>query len=163
MIYEKYNERLYNKFDSANKIYADLILRKVGELINAKSYKTREHLRAIPISGWQSIEKGSSWGGEWENIWIKGTAVVPKEAEGKKLYAVAKTGAREILYFKNGKPSGIFNSQNDFIGGDHGAQLITGCGKTGEEFELLHHHRTTRYVSVKTLVNTCLVSRCSGE
>lgn len=136
MIYQKYNERLYTKFENADKIYANQIFKKIGELTNVKVYKTQEHLRLVPITGWQNIEKNSEWGGEWENIWIKGNVVVPKEAEGKKLYAVAKTGAREILYFKNGKPSGIFNTQSDFIGGDHGAQLITSYGKTGDEFEL---------------------------
>jgi hypothetical protein len=61
---------------------------------------------------------------------------VPEEAAGKKLYAVAKTGAVEVLFFIDGKPAGIYNSRGDFFGGMHSAQLICENAVPGTSYKL---------------------------
>ena len=110
MVYERYTGRMYGKLKAAADIYSKLIFTKVGELSDAEYLDTAEHFRSVPAEGWQPLEKGRRWGGEWQNMWVAGKAVVPAEAAGKKLYAVSNANAVEILFFVDGKPCGIFNS-----------------------------------------------------
>ncbi len=135
MVYERYNKRMYDKLEAVNKLYASRIFKKVGEPEAPMYLETKEHFRLPPEDGWKPLEKGLRWGGEWVNLWIRGRAVVPAEAAGKKLYAVSHANAREILFFVDGKPSGIFNSTGDYIGTMHCAEKI--CeGPAGEVHEL---------------------------
>ncbi|MHB1152688.1 MAG: alpha-mannosidase [Eubacteriales bacterium] len=136
MIYERYSARMREKLKHCNGIYANFIFNKVGELRDTVKLETTEHLRSVPTDGWESFSGGFGWGGEWQNLWVKGYVTVPAEAAGKKLYAVAKTGAVEILYYVNGRPAGIFNSKGDYIGAVHSAELITADAVPDETFEL---------------------------
>lgn len=136
MIYERYSSRMREKLKRCNSIYAGFLFKKAGELRDTVKLETSEHLRSVPKDGWESFDGSFGWGGEWQNLWVKGNAAVPAETAGKKLYAVAKTGATEILYFKNGRPSGLFNSKGDHVGAVHSAQLITANAVPGETFEL---------------------------
>jgi len=136
MVYERYTGRMHGKLKAAADIYSKLIFAKVGELSDAVYLDTAEHFRSVPAEGWQPLEKGRRWGGEWQNMWVAGKAVVPAEAAGKKLYTVSNANAVEILFFVNGKPCGIFNSKNDFIGAMHSAELITADAKEGDVYDL---------------------------
>lgn len=136
MIYERYSSRMREKLKRCNNIYAGFLFKKAGELRDTVKLETSEHLRSVPKDGWESFDGSFGWGGEWRNLWVKGNATVPAGAAGKKLYAAAKTGATEILYFKNGRPAGIFNSKGDHVGAVHSAQLITADAEPGETFEL---------------------------
>ena len=78
MIYDKYVSMIRGKLESAGKIYIPLAYRKVGELQDIRYYETKEHLHsAIPQDGYKSADGAFSWGGEWGNAWIRGTARVP--------------------------------------------------------------------------------------
>ena len=99
MYNEKLNERLYVKIEHALHIYEKYIYKKVGELQNAEGFETVEHLRGVPADGWSPIEPGYSWGGEWNNLWVRGSFTVPAELAGKKLYAVSSCGGVEQLFF----------------------------------------------------------------
>ncbi len=136
MIHERYSARLREKLNRLNRIYGNLIFKKVGELQDQMFFDTQEHLRSVPTDGWQPLEKGRVWGGEWKNMWVKGNVTVPPEAEGRKLYAVSNADATEILFFINGVPKGIFNSKNDFIGGMHSAELIDPNAAVDKSYEL---------------------------
>lgn len=136
MYNENMNNRIFEKLDHALRIYEQLIYTPVGELQNTEALFTEEHLRAVPESGFAPIEKGTAWGGEWNNMWLKGEFTVPAELDGKALYALSGCGGNEQLFFLNGVPKGIYNSKNrEYVGGRHAAQFI-GRVKAGETYAL---------------------------
>ncbi len=136
MYNENLKNRVFNKLQAAMKIYEKMIYEKVGELTNTEAYRTAEHLRAVPETGFTPIAPGESWGGEWQNMWLRGEFTVPAELDGKDLYAVSGCGGAEQLFFLNGVPKGIINSKNrDFIGGSHACQYL-GKAKAGETLQL---------------------------
>lgn len=136
MIFEKYKERLYKKLAGLPQRYARYMYIPVGELEDAEFLETKEHFRSVPDVGWNKLCGTHDWGGEWNNLWVRGSFTVPENLDGKKLYAMPYTGAVEILFFVNGKPAGIFNSRGDELGGLHSSRLITPCAKAGERIEL---------------------------
>lgn len=117
--------------------YEGLIFEKVGEIEDAKYLITKEHLREVPAENLENLEKGMKWGAFYDNLWVVGKTTVPKEAEGKKLYAVSHAGNGEELFFINGVPSGMFSWKKfNCTGGAHDAQLITANAKQGDVYEL---------------------------
>ncbi len=125
MYSEKMTERVLTKLENALKIYEKMIYVKVGELGSTEAVFTREHLRQTPDEGFAPIAPGASWGGEWQNMWLRGEFTVPDGLDGKDLYAVPDCGGAEALFFLNGVPKGIINSKNgDFIGGRHACQYL---------------------------------------
>ena len=136
MYYEKLKDRIYSKLQNALPIYEKMIYRNVGELQDAQCLKTKEHFRTVPEGCFSPIAKGEAWGGEWENLWVKGVFTVPAELDGQKLYVISSCGGVEQMFFLNGAPKGLFNTKNrDFIGGSHAAQYL-GAWKAGETLEL---------------------------
>ena len=136
MYNENLKNRVFNKLEAALKIYEKMIYKKVGELENTEAFYTADHLRQVPASGFSPIAPGDSWGGEWQNMWLKGEFKVSPELAGRDLYAVSGCGGAEQLFFLNGVPKGIINSKNrDFIGGSHAAQYI-GRAKAGETLRI---------------------------
>ena len=136
MVCEIFNRRMYDKLENANNIYAKLIFKTLYPVSDALCLETKEHFRLPPEGDWKPLAPATFWGGEYQNIWIKTTVTVPKEAEGKKLFLVPRTGAVENLFFLNGVPSGIINSKNDFIGGMHSAQMIADCASAGDVYQV---------------------------
>ena len=136
MYNENLNNRVFEKLEHALPIYEQLVYNCVGELEHTEALFTSEHLRAVPDSGFAPIEKGTAWGGEWNNLWLKGDFTVPETLDGQKLYVISACGGNETLFFLNGVPKGIFNTKNrDFVGGRHAAQYL-GVGKAGEKLTL---------------------------
>ena len=136
MYNENMNNRIFEKLSHALPIYEQLIYTPVGELQNTEALFTEEHLRAVPESGFAPIEKGTAWGGEWNNMWLKGEFTVPAAYDGLPLYALSHCGGNEQLFFLNGVPKGIYNTKNrEFIGGRHAAQFL-GNAKAGETLAL---------------------------
>ena len=68
MYNENMKNRIFNKLDSALRIYEKMIYTKVGELQHTQAFYTEEHLRTIPESGFTPIALGDRWGGEWQNM-----------------------------------------------------------------------------------------------
>ncbi len=136
MYNENMKNRIFNRIESSLKIYAAMIYEKAGELQNTRALFTQDHLRSVPESGYEPISRGTEWGREWCNMWLRGDFTVPSELEGQKLYAVSGCGGAEQLFFLNGIPKGIINSKNrDFIGGSHAAQFL-GTAKAGETLDI---------------------------
>ena len=132
-----YIGRTYRKFESVLELYAAHILKPVGQADAVLGYETDEHLRLPPDrSLMKPVEPGTAWGHEWGNLWLTTTYVVPECADGEILCAIPDANAVEILCFKNGKPAGIINSKNHFIGGEHPAFFVSFDAKAGETFEL---------------------------
>lgn len=133
---ENLKNRVFQRLDAALRIYERLIYCKVGTLEHAQVFYTKEHLRTVPTCGFEPIDVGTSWGGEWNNAWIKGDFIVPQELDGKALYALSHCGGNEQLFFLNGVPKGIYNTKNrEYIGGRHASQFI-GKVHAGERVEL---------------------------
>ena len=136
MYYERLDERTFQKLEKALHIYEKYLYQPVGVLANAQGLTTQEHFRAVPDTGFTPLENGTPWGGEWQNLWVKGEFTVPDALDGQPLYLLSACGGREQLFFLNGEPKGLFNTKNkDFIGGNHAAQYL-GRGKAGETLRL---------------------------
>ncbi|MCQ2431293.1 MAG: glycosyl hydrolase-related protein [Clostridia bacterium] len=132
-----YIERTYTKFDNILELYAAKMFREIGRAETVDSLMTAEHLRVPPeASLCKPAAPGTKWGGEYENIWLETEFTVPAEADGKMLCAIPEAEAVEILCFRNGKPAGIINSKNNFLGGMHSAFFVDKCAKAGTTYKL---------------------------
>lgn len=137
MFNEPLKEKVYKKLEALLNIYAKKIFVPCGTLEDVNySDCGVEHLRKPPADGWKPAVLGEKWGGEWQNRWYTGKAVVPAEAAGKKLYAVSNCGGVEQMFFINGKPMGLYNSKNDFVGGNHSALLVCDNAQPGDSYQL---------------------------
>ena len=143
MIYERYSKRVNSKLTAALNVYSKLMYKAVGSIADAYCLETSEHLRQPPKpderfgSGQCArLEAGRRWGGEWRNMWICGKCTVPENAAGKRLYAIVRANAVEILCFVDNVPTGIINSKNDFVGGRHSATLICTDAKPCDSYSL---------------------------
>ncbi len=132
MICESYSNRMCRKLDAMNKLYAQMMYEKVDEITDLRYLETPEHLRQAPTEGLAPLVKNTAWGGEYMNMWIVGEYTVPTHLEGKSLWLVPHTDAYETLYFRNGRPDGIFNSKGDFMGIMHSCQVLSPSAKAGE-------------------------------
>ncbi|MBO7740809.1 MAG: alpha-mannosidase, partial [Clostridia bacterium] len=136
MICESYSNRMCRKLEGVNKIYANLMYNKVDELSGLSYLETLDHLRKAPTEGLAPLANGTTWGGEYMNMWIVGSYTVPAELEGKSLWIIPHTDAYETLYFRNGTPDGIFNSKGDYMGIMHSVQVLTQNAKAGETIDV---------------------------
>ena len=132
-----YIERTYKKYDNAIDLYARRIFREIGRADAVLGYETKDHLRMAPdASAMKPIENGTVWGGEYGNLWLRTEFTVPAEYAGETLCAYPEANAAEVLCFKNGKPTGIINSKNNFIAGQHSVMFIDAAAKAGETISL---------------------------
>ncbi|MCR5781397.1 MAG: hypothetical protein K6G90_01535, partial [Clostridia bacterium] len=128
--------RLCEKFREMTAVYEKLLYTPVGTVSDFYGLQTKEHFRSVPESGFEPIAPGTSWGGAWQNLWVKCAYTVPEEAEGKKLYILSSCGGREQLQFIDGVPKGIYNSgAHRTLGDNHDAQYL-GIGRADREYEL---------------------------
>ncbi|MBR0538584.1 MAG: alpha-mannosidase [Clostridia bacterium] len=136
MYYERLQDRIFDKLERVLPIYERLIYKKVAEPEAYEGLKTKEHLRTTPDAGFAPLEKGTAWGEEWQNLWVRARFTVPEALAGKDLYVVSRCGGVEQLFFIDGAPKGLFNTKNrDFIGGSHASQWL-GRHKAGETLTL---------------------------
>lgn len=137
MQYKEYSERVCKKLQDLCKLYAGMMYETVGKLEPLCCLETKEHFRTVPTDGWEEspIASGRGWGGEWSNLWLRGSYTLPEEFAGRQLWLMPHTGAVETMLFLDGKPAGIFNSSKpDYLGILHSAQPLTAAddpaGKT---------------------------------
>lgn len=132
-----YINRTYQKFEHVLNLYAPHMFKTIAKADAVYALETMEHLRLPPdVSNMKPIAEGTNWGAEYSNLWLCTSYTVPAEADGKILGAIPDCDAVEVLCFKNGVPSGIINSKNRFIGGEHSAAFISAHAKAGETFAL---------------------------
>ena len=130
-----YNKHTYDKIAAVVKYYSEYIFEKIADITDVSAYMTSDHLRTPPAPEMYSpIGVGSTWGGEWNNMWLHAEVTTPECAAGKTLCIRPKTGAAEILCFRNGIPSGIINGRDYFIGGMHCVMYLSRCAVPGERF-----------------------------
>lgn len=132
-----YIQRTYRKFDAVLERYAAHIFAPVCDLDGVTGFQTDAHLRLPPSATDMSpIQPGNAWGHEYGNLWLHCEVTVPECCDGAILCAIPDAEAVEILCYKDGKPSGIINSKNNFLGAMHSAMFITDHAKAGEHFAL---------------------------
>lgn len=136
MICERYSNRMCRKLEQVNRIYAQMMYEKVDEIGNLMHLETKEHLRQAPTEGLTPLANGTTWGGEYMNMWIVGSYTVPQHLDGKSLWLIPHTDAYETLYFRNGQPDGIFNSKGDYMGIMHSVQPLTVKATAGETVDV---------------------------
>ena len=133
----RYIERTHKKFESVLELYAAHIFKTVDAPAEVYALHTPEHLRKPPVTEEMApIAPGTKWGEEWGNMWLRTSYTVPAELEGQQLCVIPDVNAVEILCFKNGKPAGIINSKNQFIGGTHSAMFVEASAKAGTTIDL---------------------------
>ena len=137
MTNEQYVERTLAKIQRSVEFYGKRMFRPLRRAESVVSYATKEHLRVPPDKSlMKAISEGTQWGEEYGNLWLETEITIPQEAEGCILCAIPDANAVEILCFKDGKPAGIINSKNHFLGGDHSVMFISPRAKAGETVSL---------------------------
>ncbi len=132
-----YIQRTYKKFDSILEWYAKKIFRVTAEAENVIAYTTDDHLRTPPkTADCAPIVPGTRWGHEWGNLWLETSYTVPPELNGKTVCVICDAEAFETMCYRNGKPAGIINSKNQFLGGMHSAMFLSSPAKAGETFDI---------------------------
>lgn len=137
MIFEK-NQllKLKIKMEKLEFPYKKLMFEPVLDLEPVR-YDTKEHLRTVPTGvEWTPIQKGESWGGPFQSMWLKTRFTVPQEYKGRKLALLSEVGAYECLVFLDGEPSGLFNKHGNEQGGNHSIALISQDAEAGRSYDL---------------------------
>ena len=104
-----------------------------------EGFTTYEHI-APEIAKKQKFKPypaGTTWGEEWQYLWIKGTIRLPKTAEGKMIVLNLNPGG-EAAIFVNGEAFGTY--RNSWEVKPHQLyqdNILTESGKPGETFDIL--------------------------
>lgn len=137
MTNEAYVKRTYKKFENVLEFYAKYIFRTVATADKVLAMETQEHLRKPPQeSQMHEILPGTPWGREYGNLWLRTSFTVPELLAGQQLCLIPDVHAVEILCFKNGVPTGIINSKNEFLGGAHCAMFLEADAVPGTTIEV---------------------------
>lgn len=99
--------------------------------IDFSGFTTKEQLFIHDMEGrpFQSIAPGQRWGEKWGYGWFRGTVVVPKEAEGKRIVAMLDFGSEATVYI-----NGIVSGAKDL---NHHYMTLSRSAKTGEQFDIV--------------------------
>lgn len=110
----------------------------LGE-IRWEAFRTMDHLSPEEaLQGhFTSVEPGFIWGKTWEYCWFKGTVILPKAAEGKRIVMNLDAGG-ESTVFVNGKAFGNYRAAwvdepHQFIEDN----CLAVSGKEGDTYEIL--------------------------
>ncbi|MBQ7291208.1 MAG: alpha-mannosidase [Clostridia bacterium] len=128
------------------------LYRPIGE-ISFSAHKTKEYLTPEQAlqGDFEPVAPGYTWGETWEYCWFKGSVVIPKEAEGKRIVMNLAPGGESTL-FVNGEAFGTYRA--DWIGEDHHYMVdnyLTREAKAGECYDILmetyagHYYATAGY------------------
>ena len=73
--------------------------------------ETDAHVRTVPgpQAGWADCPPGTTWGKAWGSAWFKATVSLTPEQARRPVYVTARTGGVEALFWKDGRPAGLFN------------------------------------------------------
>ena len=110
----------------------------LGE-IRWEAFRTMDHISPEEAlqKEFTAVEPGFTWGKTWEYCWFKGTVVLPKGAEGKRIVMDLDAGG-ESTVFVNGKSFGNYRAAwvdeaHQFIEDN----CLAVCGKEGDTYEIL--------------------------
>ena len=137
MVYEKYAERKMRKIQNSLDLYSRYLFNCIERFDSVPSLETSDHLRYPPDrEQMKNIACGETWGREYSNLWLEFDIKIPQIAAGSIICLIPDTGAVETLCFKNGKPNGIINSTNKFIGGNHSFMFVSSDAQENEVYHI---------------------------
>jgi alpha-mannosidase len=85
----------------------------------------------------KSVEPGYTWGKVWEYCWFRGSVILPKEAEGKRIVMKLVPGGESTL-FVNGKSFGTHRAEWVWVPHHYiEDNALTTCGHEGDRFDIL--------------------------
>ena len=98
------------------------------EVVTFTGFTTKRHLTLDEAlrQEFSPMPQKTRWGEKWEYGWFQAEIVLPKEAEGKRIYLHPEVG-KEMLIWVNGKTAGSKDLKHDGI-------TLTRCAKAGERF-----------------------------
>ncbi len=83
------------------------------------------------------VEPGYTWGKVWEYCWFRGSVILPKEAEGKRIVMKLVPGGESTL-FVNGKSFGTHRAEWVWVPHHYiEDNALTTCGHEGDRFDIL--------------------------
>lgn len=137
MIFEKKQiKKLINKLKVLEKPYSTLMFEQIEDL-SVIVYDTKEHLRNPPQKvNWKPISKGQTWGGKFQNMWLKTSFCVPERFVGRKIILNSSIDAFECMVYVDNKPIGLFNKDGDVHGGNHSIALLSKSANANERFDI---------------------------
>ncbi|MBR6748035.1 MAG: alpha-mannosidase [Clostridia bacterium] len=147
MTNEKQLQRVLNKAARLEKIYDPYLFRPVAE-IGMEGWQTTEHLRTPPTGvEWKPLRAGDVWGGEWENLWLRGSYTVPEALKGQPLWLLPRLGGWEGFLFLNDLPHAIFtNKYTVETHGNHYAARVTAGAPAGETLRFDMEYYAGHYI-----------------
>ena len=100
------------------------------QTLSMEMAETREHFRAVPEGlDWRKVEPGELWGEEWTTAWFRGSAAVPAELDGQRIFLRATTGAPEAMLFVDGTIRGVFDP-------NHSVRVMDLAAKGGKSYAI---------------------------
>ena len=106
--------------------------------LECEAFITNEHLTyedAITRQ-FEPIENGTKWGKTWDYMWVKATAVIPPELEGKNVYMDLATS--EACVWVDGVEFGCRRNEWVRNRSHHICDLeLTKCAKAGDTYEIV--------------------------
>lgn len=99
--------------------------------VEFSGFITKQHLNILEVlkREFKPMPPGTKWGAKWEYGWFKGTVVLPKEAEGKRIVLKADVGGESLIYI-----NGIIVGARDR---EHSEVTLSMKGVPGEKYEIL--------------------------
>lgn len=137
MIFEpKQIKKLITKLEYLEKPYLDLMFEEIKDL-DVVAYDTKEHLRSTPQNvEWRPLKKGQTWGGKFQNMWLKTSFCVPKQYANRKIILNSSIDAFECMVYVDNKPIGIFNKDGEVHEGNHSIALLSKCSEENQTFDI---------------------------
>ncbi len=131
-LYGEYRKFLYNKVDEL-----DCEICRIPAPEDTPEVRS-EFSSKMPLDGWEMVNKGDKWGGDFCYAWLRSSYTVRDEFAGQKLLLRPRVGLVEGLLFINGKASGIFDYCPEIPSPNrlHEIQPLTFDAKSGESFDI---------------------------
>lgn len=99
--------------------------------IEFSGFTTKEYLDISEVleKEFKPMPPGTRWGAKWEYGWFKGTIILPKEAEGKRIVLRASVGGESLIYV-NGEIAGARDREHPEI-------TLSMSGIPGQKYEII--------------------------
>lgn len=97
--------------------------------VELEAAQTKEHFRTPPEDlKYGPAPIGSSWGRDWTTTWFRGTAEVPAECKGRRVYYRLLSNDEKLLFVGGSPYAGMDKFHNEV--------LLSSKAKGGENYEL---------------------------
>lgn len=147
MTQEKQLARVLDKARRLEQVYEARIFNRLAE-VPMEGYACREHLRQPPEGvAYHPMTAGETWGGEWNNLWLRGAYTVPEALAERPLYVLPRLGGWEGFLFLDGMPHAIFTHKYTYnTHGNHYVARVTPGAPAGTVIQLDFEYYAGHYI-----------------